>query len=97
MGNIYFQQKNYALAIKMYRRALDIIPNTSKEMRLKILKNIGHGFFKLGQWTDAINSYENILKGSPDYKTAFNLLLCLYTSGDKLRMKDCYVGMIGTQ
>ena len=30
MGNIYFQEKNYALAIKMYRRALDIIPSTSK-------------------------------------------------------------------
>lgn len=30
MGNIYFQQKNYVLAIKMYRRALDIIPSTSK-------------------------------------------------------------------
>lgn len=65
-------------------------------MRSKILRNIGHGFFKLGQWGDAINSYENILKGSGDYKTSFNLLLCLYTSGDKLRMKDCYVGMIGS-
>jgi intraflagellar transport protein 88 len=30
MGNIYFQQKKYLNAIKMYRMALDIIPQTSK-------------------------------------------------------------------
>jgi intraflagellar transport protein 88 len=30
MGNIYFQQKKYTFAIKMYRMALDIIPTTSK-------------------------------------------------------------------
>ncbi len=30
--------------------ALDIIPTTSKQMRFKILKNIGHAFIKLGQF-----------------------------------------------
>lgn len=34
MGNIYFQQQKYSIAIKMYRMALDIIPTTSKDMRL---------------------------------------------------------------
>lgn len=33
IGNIYFQQKKYTIAIKMYRMALDVIPATSKEMR----------------------------------------------------------------
>jgi len=28
--------------------ALDLIPASSKEMRFKILKNIGHAFVKLG-------------------------------------------------
>lgn len=32
----------------MYRMALDIIPASSKEMRFKILKNIGYAFVKLG-------------------------------------------------
>lgn len=35
MGNIYFQQQKYTIAIKMYRMALDIIPTTSKDMRLR--------------------------------------------------------------
>lgn len=34
--------------MRMYRMALDLIPVTSKYMRFKILKNIGHTFVKLG-------------------------------------------------
>lgn len=32
MGNIYYEQKKYPNAIKMYRMALDQVPNTSKEV-----------------------------------------------------------------
>lgn len=35
------------------------------------------------------------MKGNPDFQTAFNLLLCLYDQGDKLRMKDCFSSMLG--
>jgi intraflagellar transport protein 88 len=50
MGNIYFMQGKFSIAIKMYRMALDLIPASSKEMRFKILKNIGHAFVKLGKF-----------------------------------------------
>lgn len=63
-------------------------------MRFKITKNIGHAYIKLGQFQDAITQYEQILKGSPDHKTAFNLIICLYATGDKMRMKDCFTSMI---
>ena len=33
MGNIYYEQKKYSAAIKMYRMALDQIPNTGREIR----------------------------------------------------------------
>jgi len=94
MGNIYYNQQKYAVAIKMYKMALDILPSTSKEMRYKVSRNIGHAYVKLGQYQDAIAHYEQILKGSPDHKTAYNLIICLYTTGDKMRMKDCFTSMI---
>lgn len=34
------------------------------------------------------------MKGTPDHKTAYNLIICLYATGDKLRMKDCFTSMI---
>ena len=94
MGNIYYHQQKFAAAVKMYKMALDILPSTSKEMRYKVTRNIGHAYVKLGQYQDAINHYEQILKGSPDHKTAYNLIICLYTTGDKMRMKDCFTSMI---
>ena len=36
MGNIYFEQKKYSLAIKNYRMALDQIPDTHKTIRYSI-------------------------------------------------------------
>ncbi|XP_060764434.1 intraflagellar transport protein 88 homolog isoform X7 [Neoarius graeffei] len=44
MANIYFKQKNYPMAIKFYRMALDQISNVHTEMRIKIMQNIGIAF-----------------------------------------------------
>lgn len=94
MGNIYYNQQKYSHSIKMYQMALDILPSTSKEMRFKVTKNIGHAYVKLGDYTKAIDNYEHVLKGTPDHQTAYNLIICLYMTGDKLRMKDCFTSMI---
>ena len=50
MGNVYYEQKKWPQAIKMYRMALDQIPNTGKEIRFKIFRNIGNAFVRLGQF-----------------------------------------------
>ena len=75
MGNIYYEQKKYPMAIKMYRMALDQIPNTTKELRFKIMRNIGHASFRMGAFQDAIQSYEEIMDGNPDFQAGFDLLL----------------------
>jgi intraflagellar transport protein 88 len=49
--------------------ALDQIPNTNREFRFKIMRNIGNSFVKLGQYPDAITSFEAIMEGNPDYHT----------------------------
>jgi intraflagellar transport protein 88 len=107
MGNIYYEQRKYPQAIKMYRMALDQIPSTGKvracvcvcvfacawaqeggesppcvltafvdpacptpplclwqELRFRIFRNIGNAFVKLGQFQDAVDSYESIMTGS---------------------------------
>ena len=73
---------------------LDNLPNTSKEMRFKVTKNIGHAHVKLQEYQNAVAHYEQILKGIPDHNTAYNLIICLHVIGDKLRMKDCFTSMI---
>lgn len=87
IGNIYYKQQKYQSAIKMYRMALDQIPNTGNHVRFKILRNIGNAFFRLGQFADAVQSYETIMGGHPDSHTGFNLILCYYALGDAEKMR----------
>mgnify|MGYP003385349127 FL=1 len=94
MGNIYYEEKKYPQAIKMYRMALDQIPSTGKELRFRIFRNIGNSFIKLGQFQDAVDSFESVMAGSPDIQTAFNLMLCHYARGDKEKMKRHFVKML---
>ncbi|CAN0528285.1 unnamed protein product, partial [Ectocarpus sp. 8 AP-2014] len=47
MGNIYYEQREYPEAIKNYRMALDQVPNTGKEVRFKIIRNIGTAFVRM--------------------------------------------------
>ena len=94
MGNIYAEQKKYMLANKMYRIALDVIPAEGKELQYKILRNIGNCFVKLGQYKDAMASYEQIMDGSPEIVTAFNLLLCYYALGDVDKLKRTFSRML---
>lgn len=95
MGNIYYEQRKYPQAIRMYRMALDQIPSTGKELRFKIIRNIGNAFVKLGQFQDAIENYEAIINGgAADIQAAFNLLLCLYARGDKDKLKKHFLKML---
>mmetsp|Transcript_18116 Transcript_18116/g.51656 ORF Transcript_18116/g.51656 Transcript_18116/m.51656 type:complete len:833 (+) Transcript_18116:95-2593(+) len=91
MGNIYYSQEKWTAAIKMYRMALDQIPGNAQAVRSKIMRNIGHAFFKMHQFTDAVDSYENLLSQGGehmDFMTGFNLILCYYALGDKDKMKS---------
>uniref|UniRef100_A0A674D813 Intraflagellar transport 88 homolog n=1 Tax=Salmo trutta TaxID=8032 RepID=A0A674D813_SALTR len=94
MANIHFKQKNYPKAIKLYRMALDQISNSHKEMRIKIMQNIGVVFIRMGQYSDAITSFEHIMSESPNIKTGFNLILCYYAIGDRERMKKAFQKLI---
>jgi intraflagellar transport protein 88 len=90
MGNIYYAQKKYLLAIKMYRKALDEIPSVGKELRAKINRNVGHAYVKMGQYKDAIGTYEAVMDSCPDIQTGFNLLLCYYALGEANNMKRAF-------
>ncbi|XP_044873707.1 intraflagellar transport protein 88 homolog isoform X1 [Mauremys mutica] len=94
MANIYLKQRNYSKAIKFYRMALDQIPSVHKEMRIKIMQNIGVAFIKTGQYTDGICSFEHIMSTSPNLKAGFNLILCYFAIGDREQMKKAFQKLI---
>ncbi|KAL7692215.1 putative 43kDa postsynaptic protein [Plasmopara halstedii] len=94
MGNIYFEQQQYPTAIRMYRMALDQIPNTSKEVRYKIKRNIGAAQIKLGHYQDAAATFEDIMEGNADFQSGFNLLICYYAIGEHEKMRRGFTNLI---
>lgn len=95
MGNIYFKQTNYTMAVKMYKKALDLVPPDLKmSMKYKIMRNLGHAYVQQNQFPEAITTYEEILDKSPDFESAFNLMLCYFTKGSKEKMKNNFCEMI---
>lgn len=83
MGNIFFKQEQYSQAIKMYKMSLDMSPSKFTAIKYKIMRNIGHAYVKKKEFVEAIQAYEDVMNKYPDFETGFNLILCLYTIGDR--------------
>jgi len=94
IGNIYFKQQKFPAAIKMYRMALDQIPNSGEHLRFKIMRNIGNAFVRMGNYKDAIMSYEASMEGKPDFQSGFNLIVCYFALGDKEKMKRSFAKLL---
>lgn len=94
MGNIYFEQQQFPTAIRMYRMALDQIPNTSKEIRYKIKRNIGAAQIQLGHYQDAAATFEDIMDGNADFQSGFNLIICYYAIGEHDKMRRGFTNLI---
>ncbi|KAH7352170.1 hypothetical protein KP509_19G033100 [Ceratopteris richardii] len=94
MGNIYYKQENYPLAIKMYRMALDQTPNSYKETRFKIMRNIGVALMQIGEYQDAMQSFEAVMEIKYDHQAGYNLIVCYYIVGNTEKMKSCFTKML---
>ena len=90
MGNIFFEQKKWDQAIKMYNMAIDSTAQQNKEMKLKIKKNVGLALIKQKRFGKAIEMYEDIMNDTPDFDVGFNLIVCLYALGEKEKMRTWF-------
>ena len=94
MGNIYFEKGQHAKAIKQWRMVVDQLPNTSKELRGHVQRNIALAWVRAGQMGDAMQQYQQSLDNSPDYVTGYNLVVCAYAVGDKERTKAAFQSLL---
>ena len=58
------------------------------------MQNIGIVFVKMGQYNDAITSFEHIMTEQPEYRTGFNLVLCYFALGDRDKMKKSFTKLL---
>jgi hypothetical protein len=71
MGNVFFEQKKYSSAIKMYRMALDNVPSTSRGVRLfPTSQQLGRKFLRLsGKGSQAHGALTHDRQGTTSRRT----------------------------
>lgn len=58
------------------------------------MQNIGITFVKMGQYSDAITSFEHIMSEAANFKTGFNLILCYSAMGDRDKMRSGFAKLL---
>ncbi len=94
MGNVYYSQKQFPSAIKMYKMALDQMQKDDRSLARKIRRNIGNAYFCLGQIRDAVKNFEEAMDTANDFQTGFNLLMCHLALGDMNNVKKYFLELI---
>ncbi|XP_045462639.1 intraflagellar transport protein 88 homolog isoform X2 [Harmonia axyridis] len=94
MGNIYFKQGRYDMAIKMFRMALDQMSNVHKNLRIKIMHNIAMVFIKMGQWIEAVTNLEYIMSEQACHRAGLHLVVCCRALEDTDQMKNAFNSLL---
>ncbi len=89
LGDCLMALERYEEAIKIYRKALKVLPEG--EERLNIQNDLGVCHFKKGELEKAISEFKDVLKKNPDHVNAiYNLGQVYYHEGLTGRMKQDY-------
>jgi intraflagellar transport protein 88 len=94
VGNIYFKQGHPTKAIKMYRMAMDQLNNTHKDLRLKLMHNMGIIFLKMEHPADAAASFEYIMQEKASFKTGLHLVVANFMAGDSEKIKRSFQDLL---
>lgn len=74
----------------MYNIALDSTTQQNKEMKLKIKKNVALAWVKQKKFGKAIEIYEDIMNDTPDFDVGFNLIVSLFATDQKDKMRTWF-------
>ncbi|CAI5456116.1 unnamed protein product [Caenorhabditis angaria] len=94
IGNIYFRKRDYTKALKYYRMALDQVPSIQKDTRIKILNNIGVTFVRMGNYDDALSTFEHCVEEKADFTTGLNLVLVSFCVQDAEKMRESFTKLV---
>ncbi|XP_033336252.2 intraflagellar transport protein 88-like protein nompB [Megalopta genalis] len=97
MGNIYVKIGQLSQAIKMYRMAFDQASAAHKDLRIKIMHNIGMLFVQMGRLEEAANSFEWVMKERAEFKAGLHTVLCHFALSHRDKMKRAFLELLEVQ
>ncbi|XP_053600484.1 intraflagellar transport protein 88 homolog [Plodia interpunctella] len=97
MGNIYFKMGEHPKALKLYRMALDQTPTAEKDLRMKVMHNIGLLLVRMGKFRDAVTNFQHIMHEQGDFQTGLHLVLCSVALSDAEAGKAAFHAMLDVE
>ncbi|XP_028156305.1 intraflagellar transport protein 88 homolog [Ostrinia furnacalis] len=97
MGNIYFKMGEHPKALKLYRMALDQTPTAEKDLRMKVMHNIGLLLVRMGKFRDAVTNFQHIMHEQGDFQTGLHLVLCSVALNDDEGGKAAFHAMLDVE
>ncbi|CAG4940510.1 unnamed protein product [Colias eurytheme] len=97
MGNIYFKMGEHPKALKLYRMALDQTPTAEKDLRMKVMHNIGLLLVRMGKFRDAVTNFQHIMHEQGDFQTGLHLVLCSVALDDAEGGKAAFHSMLDVE
>ncbi|CAH0717255.1 unnamed protein product, partial [Brenthis ino] len=97
MGNIYFKMGEHPKALKLYRMALDQTPTAEKDLRMKVMHNIGLLLVRMGKFRDAVTNFQHIMHEQGDFQTGLHLVLCSVALEDAEGGKAAFHAMLDVE
>ncbi|CAH4033512.1 unnamed protein product [Pieris brassicae] len=97
MGNIYFKMGEHPKALKLYRMALDQTPTAEKDLRMKVMHNIGLLLVRMGKFRDAVTNFQHIMQEQGDFQTGLHLVLCSVALEDPEAGKAAFHSMLDVE
>ncbi|CAH0397270.1 unnamed protein product [Chilo suppressalis] len=97
MGNIYFKMGEHPKALKLYRMALDQTPTAEKDLRMKVMHNIGLLLVRMGKFRDAVTNFQHIMHEQGDFQTGLHLVLCSVALSDPEGGKAAFHAMLDVE
>ncbi|XP_063379795.1 intraflagellar transport protein 88 homolog [Cydia fagiglandana] len=97
MGNIYFKMGEHPKALKLYRMALDQTPTSEKDLRMKVMHNIGLLLVRMGKFRDAVTNFQHIMHEQGDFQTGLHLVLCSVALNDAEGGKAAFHAMLDVE
>ncbi|XP_059060211.1 intraflagellar transport protein 88 homolog [Achroia grisella] len=97
MGNIYFKMGEHPKALKLYRMALDQTPTAEKDLRMKVMHNIGLLLVRMGKFRDAVTNFQHIMHEQGDFQTGLHLVLCSAALNDAEGGKAAFHAMLDVE
>ncbi|CAK1551716.1 unnamed protein product [Leptosia nina] len=97
MGNIHFKMGEHPKALKLYRMALDQTPTAEKDLRMKVMHNIGLLLVRMGKFRDAVTNFQHIMHEQGDFQTGLHLVLCSVALEDAEGGKAAFHSMLDVE